>query len=481
MSHAPQIGTRSIDLITHRTRRTHDIAVLAIALALILAAVIVFGVPFLIRSHANLATPLHSDLVSSNIAVRDAVRVLKQELAKPQQSDKKPLLDAVDNLQTRLESYRTLAALSENPKLSADVERLVGRINQTLAAINSERTGMFDVWLRVDLLLDSQAQDILVLLEQPLSKNDTVFSQVYYVHLTILGICLLAFVIIIVQMFRNAAALRAAEEELKVLSEHVDRATVEADRAKEAKARFLSAASHELRTPLTSILGFSNMLVRNRSERFDEQVSRDYAAHIHHSGEQLLRIIDDIIELAAAETGELPKTDRATSVASMLREVYDWATSTVGGRGISVGLRLPEQDVGLRLEPRVVGQILQNLISSAAAHTPDGGAITISSGFGSDGHVTISIRDTGPGLPADAVSQVFEPFERSGSLVRHPRTSPGLGLAIVKSLVHRLGAELSVSSTAGRGTVIALAFPRHLISFDVSAPGGGYTASPVGT
>jgi signal transduction histidine kinase/CheY-like chemotaxis protein/ligand-binding sensor domain-containing protein len=241
--------------------------------------------------------------------------------------------------------------------------------------------------------------------------------------------------------------LGAKVDELAVSEERARRAEEAAMRANRAKSTFLSTMSHELRTPLGAILGFSQLIAKDKRLAVDHQESVDV---IQQSGEHLLVLINDVLSIAKIEAGEVTLDPSVFSLADLVRGV----AQILGGRARGKGLRLVS-DVGPDIPPSVRGdegkvrQILLNLVANAIKFTDEGG-VSLRAEW-RDGRATFEVTDTGIGIAADDLAKLFAPFAQTVAGSRAAEGT-GLGLAISRSFARRMGGDVTATSVVGEGT-----------------------------
>lgn len=236
-----------------------------------------------------------------------------------------------------------------------------------------------------------------------------------------------------------------------------------AEEANRAKSVFLASVSHELRTPLNGILGFTQILRRNSSIPPD---LKDQVDVIHHSGDHLLGLINDILDISRIESGNLKITNQTFA----LRPSLDPLIKGLEIRALSKGLRFeqhwaPDLPKAVTGDPRALRQIILNIVGNAVKYT-DSGSVTLSIAMHKPEGILFLVTDTGPGIPEDQKERIFEPFER---IEGQHKEGTGLGLAISRALVERMEGSIHLSVPAsGTGTCVEL----HIPLFSTELPMG---------
>ena len=267
----------------------------------------------------------------------------------------------------------------------------------------------------------------------------------------------------VVAMLEYRAEKDALVGELEQAKAASDDARRRAEAANLAKSRFLANMSHELRTPLNAILGFSEMMKDEILGTLNNPTYKSYCADIHKSGQHLLNVINQILDLSRIEAGRYELVEEAVDLAG----VMDDCRGLLKLRADSKGLRVVE-DFGENLpllwaEQRSVRQICLNLLSNAIKFTPPNGTITLTVGRTRRGEQYLSVKDTGPGIPESEIPRVMSPFGQ-GSLAQHSAEGgSGLGLPIVKGLVDLHGGRFELNSRLRQGTEVKVAFPLHRV------------------
>ncbi|MBL9035409.1 MAG: PAS domain S-box protein [Rhodospirillaceae bacterium] len=232
----------------------------------------------------------------------------------------------------------------------------------------------------------------------------------------------------------------------------------EAETANRAKSEFLANMSHELRTPLNAILGFSEVI---RDRQFGPDLDRysEYAAHIHDSGEWLLSLISDVLDMAKLEAGKMQLVEEVTDLGDIVDGCLRMVSVRAQEGGIALVPKLPRQPVRLLVDQKCVKQILLNLLSNAIKFTPSGGRIELEVSNPRQDGVRLVVSDTGIGIPAANMRQLFQPFHQVESTLTRGRGGTGLGLAITKRLTELHGGTIDVDSSPGTGTTVTVALP----------------------
>ena len=234
--------------------------------------------------------------------------------------------------------------------------------------------------------------------------------------------------------------------------------TIKLEEANHAKSEFMATMSHEFRTPLNAILGFSEML---RSQYFGPLGSKnygEYADDIHLSGEQLLSLVNDMLDIAAIEAGKRDINKEDVDTCQVIKECIKSVKPAADKEGISLTLNFCDNLPRVFADRRSVVQIVLNILSNAVKFSNPNGTITIHADT-QDKNVIIKVIDTGAGISADDLSSITDPFNHSSSDPYHTKDGAGLGLSIVKSLIDLHKGTLMIESEIDVGTTVTLTFP----------------------
>lgn len=238
----------------------------------------------------------------------------------------------------------------------------------------------------------------------------------------------------------------------------------EAGAANRAKSEFLSVMSHELRTPLNAIIGFSEILEKEMFGPIGQPQYKEYSEDINSSGQHLLSIIDDILDLSKAEAGKLGLQESSLQIretlSSLLRLLRDKATE----QNVKLVFDVPKEDYILWADPRLVSQVFLNLLSNAVKFTPKGGSVSIHLVHEITGVLKIYIQDTGIGIDPEDIDKVFIPFVQLESSHARSYEGTGLGLPLSLNIMELHGGMITLQSDLGQGTKAIASFPAERVS-----------------
>jgi two-component system cell cycle sensor histidine kinase PleC len=253
------------------------------------------------------------------------------------------------------------------------------------------------------------------------------------------------------------ADLRASQHRLAELAEKYAVEKTRAEEANQAKSKFLANMSHELRTPLNAIIGFSEIMESGMFGPLGADRYEEYCKDIRNSGEYLLDVINDVLDMAKIEAGRIRLEFEDLALDPLLSEAMRVVSARAQDKQLTLTARL-SPDLSLRADRRALKQIVLNLLSNAVKFTPAGGQVTIRArNVGNT--VVVGIADTGIGIAPDALQRLGRPFEQVESQLTKSHQGSGLGLAISKSLVELHGGRMSIRSTVGRGTMVLVRMP----------------------
>ena len=235
-------------------------------------------------------------------------------------------------------------------------------------------------------------------------------------------------------------------------------ALTEAERANQAKSQFLATMSHEFRTPLNAILGFSEMLSAQYFGPLGSENYQDYAEDIQESGQHMLALVNDVLDIAAIEAGKRVLRNEHLSIAEVVDTCLRNLQPVAEAAEVSISADLPSDLPPFFADKRSTVQILLNILSNAVKYSNEGGAVKITA-HETDGKLALVIADNGVGISAERLPYVTEPFSLMTSNPHVADKGTGLGLSIVKSLVELYDGDLRIDSVEGEGTTVTLILP----------------------
>ncbi len=248
-------------------------------------------------------------------------------------------------------------------------------------------------------------------------------------------------------------------ERLELARTLAEEQSTRAEEASRAKSKFLATMSHELRTPLNAIMGYSEILSLELMGPHTVTAYRNYAHDIRHSGQYLLSLINDILDLSRIEAGRQELNAEPVALAEVGLECLQLVRAPADRKSLKLSQRFDATIPRLLGDRRQVGQMWLNLLSNAVKFTPDGGEVILATARTPEGGLSLVVRDAGPGIPAQEVSTLPGAFVRGSYASRQAIDGAGLGLSIVNGLARLHGGELVIDSKLGEGTTVTVKFP----------------------
>ncbi len=275
-----------------------------------------------------------------------------------------------------------------------------------------------------------------------------------------------------VTTYIDVSAARRREDDLRDIrarlerqAEELDMARITAEQAREsaaaanaAKSRFLANMSHELRTPLNAILGFSEIMSKRLLGPLHGPY-QSYAQDIHVSGQYLLRLISDLLDLSKIEVGQMDLREEMVDLPDLANECMRLLLDKAQAGQVTLETRLPETFPLVFADRLRLKQALLNLLSNAVKFTPSGGRIEVTGRLLPEGGAVISVADTGIGMKAADIALALEPFRQIDNALTRRTEGTGLGLPLTKALIETHGGSLHIRSEPGRGTQVDLRLP----------------------
>jgi signal transduction histidine kinase/ActR/RegA family two-component response regulator len=265
----------------------------------------------------------------------------------------------------------------------------------------------------------------------------------------------------LVQTFADQAVI--AIENARLFEELQTR-TRELEAASRAKSDFLSRMSHELRTPLNAIIGFAEIMEMDPAT---SPRQRERVTHIHQGGRHLLGLINEVLDITRIEAGRLSLSPEPVRLDAVVQEVLDLERPLAADAQVEIRLDEPNFfHVAVQADRQRLRQIILNLVANAVKYNRNGGRVTLSCGTVDGGRVRLMVRDTGPGISADQIGRLFEPFERL-SADTGAVEGTGLGLAIARGLAEAMGGVIGVESVVGAGSTFWVELPAASAPFSL--------------
>jgi signal transduction histidine kinase len=249
--------------------------------------------------------------------------------------------------------------------------------------------------------------------------------------------------VLAIQNARLFVAVEEKSQQLEIASKH--------------KSQFLANMSHELRTPLNAIIGFSEIMESGMFGPLGAEKYHEYCSDIRGSGQFLLEVINDILDMSKIEAGRIRLDFEDLRLDTLLNEAMRVVAARAQDKQLELSARI-SPGLRLRADRRALKQIVLNLLSNAVKFTPAGGRITVR-GRTTDRCITLAIADSGIGIAKDALTKLGRPFEQVESQLTKSHQGSGLGLAISKSLVELHGGRMRIRSTLGKGTLVVVRLP----------------------
>jgi two-component system cell cycle sensor histidine kinase PleC len=257
---------------------------------------------------------------------------------------------------------------------------------------------------------------------------------------------------------KSRMALEQQSQRLADLAEKYSREKTRAEEANRSKSEFLANMSHELRTPLNAIIGFSEVMVQEFFGSLGSDKYLDYARDIHKSGQYLLDVISDILDMSKIEAGRLQLEIKPSNIPSIIEESLRIVAPRAQEGKVEISVRVPKL-LDLEADKRALKQVFINLLANAVKFTPEGGRVSVTAKK-QDQMIMVVITDSGIGIPVNDLEKLGRPFEQVENQFTKTKSGSGLGLAISKSLVELHGGSLLIESEERKGTKVTVLLPR---------------------
>ncbi len=249
-------------------------------------------------------------------------------------------------------------------------------------------------------------------------------------------------------------------EDLVRAKDESDRARDHAEQASHAKSQFLANMSHELRTPLNAILGFSEM-IQTGIGMSEPGRHCEYAKFVHDSGQHLLALINDVLDLAKIESGGMALRESEVPLERTIADFVELMKQKATADGVALSCDVAAGLPAVFADARALRQVMLNLLSNALKFTPSGGTVTAFAYTQPNGAIAFGVRDTGTGIAQADLDYVFEKFGQGRHDIAMTEKGTGLGLAIVRGLMRAHGGDVTLTSRIGEGTCVSAWLPRE--------------------
>ena len=240
--------------------------------------------------------------------------------------------------------------------------------------------------------------------------------------------------------------------ELEVAKSMSDEARRRAEEANLAKSRFLASMSHELRTPLNAILGFSEVMATEVLGPLNNAIYKEYTNDIHRSGQHLLNLINEILDLSRIEAGRYELAEESISLLEIAEDCIGMVQLRARAKDIDISNQFEEAMPAVWADEKSMRQVVLNLLSNAVKFTPKGGEIMVKVGWTAGGGQYLSIRDNGPGIPEDEIPVVLSAFGQGSIAIKSAEQGTGLGLPIVQAILAKHDGQFVLKSKLREGT-----------------------------
>ncbi len=252
--------------------------------------------------------------------------------------------------------------------------------------------------------------------------------------------------------------LQHTNQHMHARARELDEARRSAEQASISKSRFLATMSHELRTPLNAVMGFSELIEQEAYGPAGDPHYVEYAGLIRNSGEHLLTIIDDVLDMSRIEAGKLELAEETFEPVDLVMRCVSILKTQAEEKGVALSIDHPSSLPELYADPGKMRQVVFNLVSNAVKFTPAGGSVEIRM-RASDTEFILAVVDTGIGIDANDLSRVMEPFIQADNSLQRQYNGTGLGLPLTKSLIELHGGTLEIKSIKDVGTTVVARLP----------------------
>jgi two-component system cell cycle sensor histidine kinase PleC len=257
--------------------------------------------------------------------------------------------------------------------------------------------------------------------------------------------------------------------ELEVAKSMSDEARRRAEEANLAKSRFLASMSHELRTPLNAILGFSEVMSTEVLGPLNNPIYKEYTGDIHRSGQHLLDLINEILDLSRIEAGKYDLNEEAIHLVEITEDCIGMVQLRARTKNITITEQFEYGMPAVWVDEKSMRQVTLNLLSNAVKFTPSGGEISVKVGWTAGGGQYLSIKDNGPGIPEDEIPVVLSAFGQGSIAIKSAEQGTGLGLPIVQAILAKHNGDFILRSKLREGTEAIAILPSKRVLQSIPA------------
>jgi len=257
--------------------------------------------------------------------------------------------------------------------------------------------------------------------------------------------------------------------ELETAKSMSDEARRRAEEANLAKSRFLASMSHELRTPLNAILGFSEVMSTEVLGPLNNPTYKEYVNDIHVSGQHLLNLINEILDLSRIEAGRYQLNEEAVQLTDITEDCIGMIQLRARSKSIGIIDQFEPDMPPVWADEKAIRQVILNLLSNAVKFTPQGGEIVVKAGWTASGGQYVSIKDNGPGIPEEEIPVVLSAFGQGSIAIKSAEQGTGLGLPIVQALLHKHDGQFYLKSKLREGTECIAILPAKRVQQSLPA------------
>ena len=266
-------------------------------------------------------------------------------------------------------------------------------------------------------------------------------------------------------------------EEMQLREDIVER-TSEALSAHEAKSRFLASMSHELRTPLNAILGFSEVMAQEVLGPMQNATYKEYAGDIHRSGQHLLNLINEILDLSRIEAGRYELSEEALSLLEVAEDCIGMVQLRARAKNITIHQQFEPNLPQVWADEKSIRQVILNLLSNAVKFTSQGGEVTVKVGWTAGGGQYVAIKDNGPGIAEEEIPIVLSAFGQGSIAIKSAEQGTGLGLPIVQAILAKHDGQFILRSKLREGTEAIAILPKTRVLQSVAAVADAKSVEP---